>query len=249
MTDRILIAISAPMFAFAIGVLIWINFFVPTNEEILNAPLETKYSQESFNKQIDDLFAQLVMVKEEGFTYLACPATGSSMSAWSGGTELPYNDLYKTVEELVNAFPYEIKDKKGFISLIIETAATESFFGKEITQRRGPALGVFQMEPATYTCIQDNYLKYNNSIRLYILGYKDRSLSNIDNLKTNIPYQTAYAITLYARYGAHEIEDLSSINVRAQIYKQIWNTYKGSGSVEKFLADASDKLNTYYTRD
>lgn len=47
------------------------------------------------------------------------------------------------------------------VNLLLGTAAQESEFGKYIRQIRGPALGVFQMEPATFDWLRDKYsLKY-----------------------------------------------------------------------------------------
>ena len=45
--------------------------------------------------------------------------------------------------------------------LLMATCAQESLLGKYREQVGGPALGIFQMEPATYDDIWDNYLKYH----------------------------------------------------------------------------------------
>jgi len=43
------------------------------------------------------------------------------------------------------------------VNLLLGTAAQESFFGKYIRQIRGPALGVFQIEPETFKWLKQKY--------------------------------------------------------------------------------------------
>ena len=188
---------------------------------------------------------QVNPVEEQNSSVVLRQNDGSPLRVWRGDRHLNYGDLYTTVKYVVDHSPVTIEDEEGFISLIIETVAVESFFGKSVKQKKGPALGIFQMEPVTYTCIQDNFIKYHDNYKKFILSFKDRSLSNHDNLMYNVKYQVAYALIHYVRYNVHEL-DLSDRNDRASTYKDIWNTYKGKATIEKFVEDTNKYLSEYY---
>ena len=49
--------------------------------------------------------------------------------------------------------------------LLLGTACAESNLGTYLHQVGGPALGVFQIEPATHTDIWENYLLYRGELR------------------------------------------------------------------------------------
>jgi len=53
------------------------------------------------------------------------------------------------------------------VELLMLTAAAESNLGEYLRQvGRGPALGIFQMEPSTETDIWYNYLRYRSELAL-----------------------------------------------------------------------------------
>ncbi|GAG93875.1 unnamed protein product, partial [marine sediment metagenome] len=45
------------------------------------------------------------------------------------------------------------------VNLLLGTAAQESLFGTYMRQVRGPAMGVFQIEPATFNWLKEKYNK------------------------------------------------------------------------------------------
>jgi hypothetical protein len=174
-------------------------------------------------------------------------AEGKVFSWWPAGSLLDYNDLYSTVSFVLEKCPVTIPDKPGFISLIIETIATESRFGLHNTQLRGgKAVGIIQMEPNTFKCIQANYLKYNPELITFILQFKDRKLSDLENLKVNVQYAVAYAIVHYIRAQAH-LADLKTPDARWLVYKKTYNTELGAATEEKFHRDRELYLKDYYS--
>lgn len=172
-------------------------------------------------------------------------AEGKVFSWWPAKTELNYNDLYSIINFVLTYCPVEITDKQGFTSLLIETIATESFFGSTNVQRRGAALGVIQMEPTTYSCIFDNYLKYNSELKKFVTQFKDRNMSDTENLKVNLQYQIALATVLYIRRNGHE-KDLTTISSRYAVYKAIYNTNLGKATAAIYERNVDKYLSEYY---
>jgi len=114
--------------------------------------------------------------------------------------------------------------------LLMLTAAHESHLGHYIMQRdRGPAKGIFQMEPATESDIWKNYLKYKPE-----LGLRVRSLmgeADFDNLQLtgNLLYQIAMARIHYYRV-AEALPDHRDHLAMANYWKRYYNTYLGKGN-------------------
>lgn len=111
--------------------------------------------------------------------------------------------------------------------LLMGTAAQESRFGTFLKQLgKGPALGVFQMEPATYNWLAQKYAARLGKVRPATDMIWDLKLATImARLKYfSIPKSLppAKAWEPIARY-----------------WKQYYNTPLGSGTVEEFLANVN----------
>jgi hypothetical protein len=118
--------------------------------------------------------------------------------------------------------------------LLMLTAATESRFGTYIFQLRGPARGIFQMEPFTENDCWNHYLRFLRTP----LPAKIKSLmmDGMDNLTYNIAYQIAMSRVRYLRVKS-PIPDADDIVALATYWKQHYNTHLGKGTVEKALQD------------
>jgi hypothetical protein len=68
--------------------------------------------------------------------------------------------------------------------LLMATCAQESLLGKYREQVGGPALGIFQMEPATFQDICTNYLAYHPALdtKILALGGSAQDMINNDEL-------------------------------------------------------------------
>ena len=119
------------------------------------------------------------------------------------------------------------------VNLLLGTASQESNLGRYIKQIKGPALGIYQMEPATHQDIWDNYLKYKPE-----LADKVRSLSSKNKatteLITNLAYATAMARIHYLRVreALPEADDIKGL---ARYWKKYYNTELGKGTDEEFV--------------
>lgn len=130
-------------------------------------------------------------------------------------------------EELIR----ETLDEHGLggdsaVNLLLGTAAVESAFGTYLKQIRGPALGVFQMEPATF-----NWLHNKNKKRLWEKGW----LSPIaEELVTNLELAIVFARLRYLA-DPEPLPAAENILGLAGYWKRIYNTHLGAGTVADFL--------------
>jgi len=112
--------------------------------------------------------------------------------------------------------------------MLFFTGAAES--GYRVTRQYGggPALGYWQMEPATEKDIWDNFLRFRPS-----LAEKVRATGE-QNLETNPAYAAAMARVHYMRVK----DPLPSPGLKHQqalYWKQFYNTPAGRGTVNHFM--------------
>lgn len=130
-------------------------------------------------------------------------------------------------------------------NLIMGTAAHESHLGDYIEQvGGGPALGIFQMEPATLNDCYENYLDYRADLKAKVDGFlaaqpatPDGSPDKQQQLATNLAYATAMCRIRYYRAPAAMPSDPNDVNALGAYWKQYYNTPQGAGKVEQFVAD------------
>lgn len=130
-------------------------------------------------------------------------------------------------------------------NLIMGTAAHESHLGDYIEQSGGgPALGIFQMEPATLQDCYANYLDYRADLKAKVDGFlapqpakSDGTPDKEKQLATNLAYAAALCRIRYYRAPAAMPTDADDVNALAQYWKQYYNTKQGAGTVEQFVSD------------
>lgn len=128
--------------------------------------------------------------------------------------------------------------------LVLATSAHES---QGFRYRRqvggGPALGLWQMEPATRIDIYENYLRYNS-----VLAEKINGLAGVgtggskdydDALENNDAYACALCRVAYARHERNfPLPDLADdIPALGAYWKRWYNSKSGAGTVDQFVAD------------
>lgn len=124
-------------------------------------------------------------------------------------------------------------------NLLMGTAAQESGMGRYLRQLgSGPALGPFQMEPATHEDIWRNYLIGNAS-----LGARVRQLAGYRWVAREIPakemvgnlYYAAAMCRLHYRRRPEPLPDAEDIEGLARYWKRHYNTPAGRGTVAEFM--------------
>lgn len=116
------------------------------------------------------------------------------------------------------------------VELLMGTSAQESHLGSYIHQINGPALGIFQMEPATAHDIWTNYLKYKPGL---VGVVKTVMTGNPNELAWNLKYAILMARIHYLRVKAG-LPDSSNVHAMALYWKQYYNTPLGRGTAEEF---------------
>jgi len=120
--------------------------------------------------------------------------------------------------------------------LLIATAVHESVGLEYIRQLGGgPALSLFQIEPATHRDIWKNYIDYRPDLsrlmqRLRFDAFKGQELE----LMGNLPYATAIARLVYLR-ARPPLPDKENIKAMAKYWKLYYNSIKGKGRVDDFV--------------
>lgn len=126
--------------------------------------------------------------------------------------------------------------------LLLMTAAVESNFGTYIKQIKGPALGIFQVEPSTHDDLVWRYLPsrptYLKQFLEYCwtLGCYPRSAT----MQYNLKYAIVLARLKYLSIPA-PMPNAKDIKALAEYWKKYYNTHLGAGTVD----GAIKKYNQY----
>lgn len=132
-------------------------------------------------------------------------------------------------------------------NLLVGTALQESLLTYTVQQGGGPALGYFQMEPATHDDCWNNYLKYratlSSKVRSFIQGDDGTGIPDAKIMIDNPYYAAAMARVKYLRVPAAMPIDPNDVTALGQYYKQWYNSPLGAATVDQFV----EKYNKYGT--
>lgn len=120
--------------------------------------------------------------------------------------------------------------------LIMGTSAQETHLGYWLTQNKGPALGIYCMEPKSHFDIYENYLGYHpfvkervdNLCRSMNIGARENELIS------NLEYATAMARLQYWRQK-ERLPEAGDINAMAHYWKKFYNSRDGKGTIADFV--------------
>lgn len=124
---------------------------------------------------------------------------------------------------------YELPESEAAIRLLCMIAAHESGDFHYIKQVKGPALGIFQMEPATYLDVV-SYIKAN----------QDRFPMLVHDMPEPAEYMAFNPVygagigRVYLLRIPEKLPDASDIPGLAQYAKQFWNTNLGAAQWEDY---------------
>lgn len=117
-------------------------------------------------------------------------------------------------------------------ALLLGTALAESGL-RALCQQQGPALGLFQMEPATHHDIHDNFLAYRPTLREGVMALAAPSPELERQLIGNLYYAAAMCRVHYRRVSA-ALPDPASPHEMALYWKAHYNTARGKGRTGHF---------------
>lgn len=121
------------------------------------------------------------------------------------------------------------------VELLMLTAAQETHLGRYLEQNKGPAEGVFQIEPNTLQDIKDNFLKYNPKLWEAVKAF-DTGLDDHDDLNGNLLFQIVIARLVYYR-ASDPLPDRNNLESVAKYWKKHYNTTAGKGTVAEAMAN------------
>ena len=122
-------------------------------------------------------------------------------------------------------------------NLVLGTAAQESKFRWVRQHGNGPALGLFQMEPATHGDIWSSYLRYKPTLGTRIrkaiqIGILSRP--EADRLMWDFRY-AAIMCRVHYRRVKDPLPDEHDVWAMGHYWKDFYNTHHGRGTVEEFV--------------
>lgn len=129
---------------------------------------------------------------------------------------------------------------KGAEELLVFTCAAESLGGTLLQQVKGPALGIYQMEPNTYTDIWVNYIRNRNQMAtLMALHFGCSKIPEIERLIYDLHFATAMARIHYLRMPG-TMPDAKDVEGIWEYYKKYYNTEKGKAKKEDAIKKYQD---------
>ncbi len=125
------------------------------------------------------------------------------------------------------------------IELLIFTCANESDGGSYLKQVDGPALGIYQMEPATYNDIWQNFIYKRMDLKLKLIHhFNAATMPPEDRLVYDLAFATAMSRIFYLRID-EPIPKSNDTTAIYNYYKKYYNTAAGAANyqqaVEKYL--------------
>lgn len=129
--------------------------------------------------------------------------------------------------------------------LLLLTAAQESRCGEFLHQIKGPARGIFQMEPATHDSLRDNYIAHRPDLSTSL--FKLTPIFDASVLDYNLAYATAMARILY-RPVKDPLPQFGDIEGMARYWKHHYNTLLGRGTVEEAMQSYKRLIEPYQAK-
>ena len=124
-------------------------------------------------------------------------------------------------------------DSPAAENLLTGTALAESGC-RFLHQIDGPALGLWQMEPATHEDCWENFLRFPAQSRLATALHRmvAADLPSADQLVTNLRYACAMARVRYYR-SPHALPDADDAEALSAFHKTVYNTSAGAADAAR----------------
>ena len=125
------------------------------------------------------------------------------------------------------------------VELLLGTAIQESRLEYIKQLPDGPALGVYQMEPATHQDIWENYLEFRPEMADKIKVFSLANGQSSNEMVGNLFYATAMARVHYRRVPK-PLPAVGDLEGQADYWKEFYNTFEGAGTVEEYIEHYSE---------
>ena len=116
--------------------------------------------------------------------------------------------------------------------ILVFTCAAESLGGHYLAQVKGPAVGIYQMEPATYTDIWINFIRNRNQMStLLAMHFQCTRIPDVERMIWDLHFATIMARIHYLRV-AEKIPVAGNLDAMWDYYKKYYNTSAGKANKE-----------------
>jgi hypothetical protein len=130
--------------------------------------------------------------------------------------------IIKPALSLVNLYSTDAEE------LLVFTCATESIGGFYLHQVKGPALGIYQMEPNTYTDIWQNYIVNNPKLlQMIALNFDAPKIPMPDRMIYDLRFATLMS-RLHYRRVKEPLPSAEDVDAMWAYYKKYYNTELGA---------------------
>jgi hypothetical protein len=131
---------------------------------------------------------------------------------------------------------------KAAVELMVFTCAAESNGGTYLKQIKGPAVGIYQMEPATYNDIWARFIRKRGDIGLLLSSQFDVfKLPDETRMIYDLNFATAMARIHYARVPL-SLPEAGDDEAIWEYYKKYYNTPAGKAQREECLKKYYDYI-------
>jgi len=131
--------------------------------------------------------------------------------------------------------------------LLLGTALAESGC-TSLRQNGGPALGLFQMEPATHDDIARAFLAFRPSLKSAVAALAAPWPQGAAQLATNPAYAAAFCRLSYLR-APPPLPEPEAADGMARYWKAFYNTPLGRGDPARFMALYADRILPLYVKE
>ena len=128
--------------------------------------------------------------------------------------------------------------------LVLGTAIVESNLTYLKQHGDGPALGLWQVEPATHEDLYANYLNFRPEMMSSLMELRSAALNMNENLATNLMYGAAVFRLCYYR-KIDPLPEAGDIEGQGKFWKQHYNTPLGAGTVPKYVLKIQQTFKEY----
>tara|TARA_Y100001938_G_scaffold148890_1_gene233919 strand:- start:1613 stop:2077 length:465 start_codon:yes stop_codon:yes gene_type:complete len=150
--------------------------------------------------------------------------------------------MIKEIKSIVEYALYKIDSySDDALALVVRTGMAESGYRALKGYGEGnPAIGFWQIEPATLNDMIDNYIHYRshykkNLISLGINFEKDTKMSVMSNMAVQ-----AALCRLHYRRDKDPIPSWDDLEGQASYWKRVYNTVEGRGTIQHFMKANND---------
>lgn len=164
---------------------------------------------------------------------------GVMLAQWSGGKQIPLQQLDNVIKYVVDYLGFNAKDAKNITTLLREISAQESDRGTVVLERgtmKVKAFSIYQLQPRTYKSnwflpeIKKSYPEmYEKMQSLY-----QPEMSASWNQQENLLYTTALA-AMYVKQNVLPNFKLDTLEQRSIGYKKAYNSDKGKATPEQYI--------------